>query len=95
MVEIPGGILLAIAVVALILMALRFVVLALSAIVCVAIFIGLWLLLASGVGEWWASVILAGGLAIWFWSANHGPIGEKLPVSRAPDIHSEKDRTIL
>lgn len=80
MLQIAGGILLAVAALAVLVATLRYIVLALSAVFCIAIAAGAWLLLASAIGEWWASAAFIGGIAglagliiceeVWFSSAN-------------------------
>lgn len=84
MLAIAGGVLLAIAVLAVLVATFRYIVLALSGAICIAITAGAWFLLASGVGQWWATAILVAGFAIWFWSANRGRHGI-LPDARAAE----------
>jgi hypothetical protein len=81
MLAIAGGVLLAIAVLAVLVATFRYIVLALSALFCLAITAGIWFLLASGIGPWWATVMLIAGFAIWFWSANREPTIGKLPAA--------------
>ena len=58
MLQIAGGILLAIVALAVFLAMFRFIVLAFSAVFCFAITAVFWLILASYVGAWWATATL-------------------------------------
>ncbi|WP_033922612.1 hypothetical protein [Sphingomonas sp. 37zxx] len=71
MLEIAGGILLAVAVLAVVMVAFRYIVLALSAGFCIALVVGAWLLLSPEMGGWWAAILLLTGFGIWFWMVNH------------------------
>ncbi|WP_375397200.1 hypothetical protein [uncultured Sphingomonas sp.] len=78
MLEIAGGILLAVAVLAVLVVAFRYIVLALSAGFCIALIVGAWLLLSSEMGGWWAAILLLTGFGIWFWMVNHDKQSEGL-----------------
>ena len=79
MFEIAGGILLAVAILAVLVATLRYIALALSIVFCLAMTAGVWFLLASVIGQWWATAALIAGFAILFWSANRDPSLGKLP----------------
>lgn len=66
MLQIAGGILLAILALAVLLAMFRFVVLAFSAVFCLAVAGVFWLILASYVGEWWATATLVGAVGTCF-----------------------------
>lgn len=66
MLQIAGGVLLAILALAVILAMFRFVVLAFSAAFCLAIAAVFWLVLASYVGDWWATATLVGAVGTCF-----------------------------
>lgn len=83
MFEIAGGILLAVAILAVLVATLRYIVLALSIVFCLAMTAGVWLLLTSVIGQWWASAVLIAGFAILFWSANRDP-----PLRKMIDVGS-------
>lgn len=85
MLEIAGGILIAVAALAVGLAALRYIVLAISAAFCLAITVAAWMFLSSGLGGWWAAIGLAAGFSIWVWSANRKP-----PVAKGE--HASPDR---
>lgn len=78
MLEIAGGILLALAVLAVLVAAFRYIVLALSAGFCLVLVVGAWLLLSSEMGGWWAAILLATGFGVWFWMVNHDKRSEGL-----------------
>ncbi|THD37326.1 MAG: hypothetical protein E7773_04675 [Sphingomonas sp.] len=78
MLEIAGGILLAVAVLAVLMVAFRYVVLALSAGFCITLVVGAWLLLSSEMGGWWATILLSTGFGVWFWMVNHDRRIERL-----------------
>lgn len=79
MLEIAGGILIAVAALAVLVVTFRYIVLALSAAFCLAITAAVWLLLASTVGQWWATAALVAGCAISFFTANRDSPVEELP----------------
>lgn len=94
MLVIAGGILLAVAALALLAVTLRYVVLALSAAFSLAIAAGAWLLLASGIGESWATATLVGGFAIWLWTANRDRLVRKSPAVSSPGPGKRLERKI-
>ena len=78
MLQIAGGILLAVPVLAVVVVAFRYVVLALSAGFCIALVVGAWMLLSQEMGGWWAAILLVTGCGVWFWMVNHDKRSEGL-----------------
>jgi hypothetical protein len=94
MLVIAGGVLLAVAVLVMLVATLRYIVLALSVAFCLAVGAGAWLLLRSGIGPSWATVLLVGGLVIWFWSANRDSLVGKLPGANSAERSQRLKRKI-